>query len=51
MLTLKGYSLSKSSLNAEEIVKIKTELTMIPKVNFDMGNKKSEEDSKIILYK
>ena len=51
MLTLKGYSLLKSLLNDEEIIKIKSDLTLIPKVNFDMGNKKSEEDSKIILYK
>ena len=51
MLTSKGYSLLKSSLDNEEIAKIKLDLTLIPKINFDMGNKKSDEDSKIILYK
>ena len=51
MLTLKGYSLLKSLLNDEEIIKIKSDLTLIPKVNFDMGNKKEDEEVVFELYR
>ena len=34
MLTINGYSLLKSSLQNEELVKIKETLTMKPRINF-----------------
>ena len=40
MLSLNGYSISKTSLDEKQLDKIKKELTMKPMVNFDMGNKK-----------
>jgi len=43
MLSINGYSISKTSLKPEEIEKIKKELTMKPRVNFDMGNNNTEE--------
>ena len=46
MLTIKGYSLLKSSLQSEELVKIKETLTMKPRINFDMG---INNDKPIIL--
>ena len=37
MLSINGYSLLKKSLKDGELIKIKEELTMKPRVNFDMG--------------
>jgi len=51
MLSINGYSISKISLKAEEIEKIKKELTMKPKVNFDMGNNKDAEEVVFELYR
>jgi superfamily II DNA or RNA helicase len=51
MLSINGYSISKTSLKAEEIEKIKKELTMKPKVNFDMGNNKDAEEVVFELYR
>ena len=44
MLSINGYSISKTSLDAKQIEKIKKELTMKPQVNFDMGIKNNEPD-------
>ena len=51
MLSTNGYSISKISLKPEEIEKIKKELTMKPKVNFDMGNNKDAEEVVFELYR
>ena len=51
MLSTNGYSISKTSLKPEEIEKIKKELTMKPKVNFDMGNKKDVDEVVFELYR
>ncbi len=51
MLSTNGYSISKTSLKPEEIEKIKRELTMKPKINFDMGNKKEDEEVVFELYR
>jgi superfamily II DNA or RNA helicase len=51
MLSTNGYSISKTSLKPEEIEKIKKELTMKPKVNFDMGNNKDAEEVVFELYR
>jgi superfamily II DNA or RNA helicase len=51
MLSINGYSISKTSLKPEEIEKIKKELTMKPKVNFDMGNNKDAEEVVFELYR
>jgi len=51
MLSTNGYSISKASLKPEEIEKIKKELTMKPKVNFDMGNNKDAEEVVFELYR
>lgn len=50
MLSNKGYSILKSSVNPDELVKIKTDLTMKPKVNFNMGVK-NNDDNTFLLYK
>ena len=51
MLSLNGYSISKTSLDEKQLDKIKKELTMKPMVNFDMGNKKKEDEISFELYK
>lgn len=51
MLTAYGYSISKTSLDAKQIEKIKKELTMKPLVNFDMGKKTNEQDPTFELYR
>jgi superfamily II DNA or RNA helicase len=51
MLSTNGYSISKTSLKPEEIEKIKKELTMKPKVNFDMGNNKDAGEVVFELYR
>ena len=51
MLSTSGYSISKTSLKPEEIEKIKKELTMKPKVNFDMGNNKDAGEVVFELYR
>jgi len=51
MLSTNGYSISKTSLKPEDIEKIKKELTMKPKVNFDMGNNKDAEEVVFELYR
>jgi superfamily II DNA or RNA helicase len=51
MLSLNGYSISKKSLEEKQLDKIKKELTMKPMVNFDMGNKKKEDEISFELYK
>jgi len=51
MLSTNGYSISKTSLKPEEIEKIKKELTMKPRVNFDMGNNKDAEEVVFELYR
>lgn len=52
MLTIKGYSISKSSIDINKLEKIKKELTMKPQVNFDMGIKKNNEQDTIFeLYR
>ena len=50
MLSLNGYSISKTSLDEKQLDKIKKELTMKPMVNFDMGNKKKEDEISFELY-
>ena len=50
MLTINGYSILKSSVDNDVLAKVKEELTMKPKVNFDMGIKK-DNDNTFILYK
>jgi len=50
MLTINGYSILKSSVNSDVLAKVKEELTMKPKVNFDMGIKK-DSDNTFTLYK
>lgn len=51
MLSTNGYSILKTSLKPEQIEKIKKELTMKPKINFDMGNKKDTDDVVFELYR
>ena len=51
MLTINGYSLLKSSLQNEELVKIKENLTMKPRINFDMGVNNDKPDNTFLLYK
>ena len=51
MLSINGYSISKTSLKPEEIEKIKKELTMKPRVNFDMGNNNNTEELVFELYR
>ena len=51
MLSINGYSISKTSLDAKQIEKIKKELTMKPQVNFDMGIKNNEPDPIFELYR
>ena len=51
MLSINGYSISKTSLKQEEIEKIKKELTMKPRVNFDMGNNNNTEELVFELYR
>jgi superfamily II DNA or RNA helicase len=51
MLSINGYSISKTSLKPEEIEKIKKELTMKPRVNFDMGNNNDTEELVFELYR
>jgi len=51
MLTINGYSLLKSSLQNEELVKIKENLTMKPRINFDMGINNDKPDNTFLLYK
>lgn len=51
MLSINGYSISKTSLKPEEIEKIKKELTMKPRVNFDMGNNNDTEELFFELYR
>ena len=50
MLTINGYSILKSSVDNDVLAKVKEELTMKPKVNFDMGVKK-DSDNTYTLYK
>jgi len=50
MLTINGYSILKSSVDNDVLAKVKEELTMKPKVNFDMGVKK-DNDNTFTLYK
>lgn len=50
MLTINGYSILKSSVDNDVLAKVKEELTMKPKVNFDMGVKK-DSDNTFTLYK
>jgi len=50
MLSINGYSIAKSTMNDEELKNLRNNLTMKPKVNFDMGNNKGE-DMSFILYK
>jgi superfamily II DNA or RNA helicase len=50
MLTINGYSILKSSVDNDVLAKVKEELTMKPKVNFDMGIKK-DNDNTFTLYK
>ena len=51
MLSINGYSISKTSLDTKQIEKIKKELTMKPQVNFDMGIKNNEPDPIFELYR
>jgi len=51
MLSINGYSISKTSLKNEEIEKIKKDLTMKPRVNFDMGNNNDAEELVFELYR
>ena len=51
MLSINGYSIAKTSLSADQIDKIKKELTMKPQVNFDMGIKNKEDDITFELYR
>lgn len=51
MLSTNGYSISKTSLKPEEIEKIKKELTMKPRVNFDMGINKDAKEIVFELYR
>lgn len=51
MLSINGYSIAKTSLSAEQIDKIKKELTMKPQVNFDMGTKNKDEEITFELYR
>ena len=51
MLSINGYSIAKTSLSADQIDKIKKELTMKPQVNFDMGIKNKEDDIIFELYR
>ena len=51
MLSINGYSISKTSLKPEEIEKIKKELKMKPRVNFDMGNNNNTEELVFELYR
>ena len=50
MLTINGYSILKSSVDNDVLTKVKEELTMKPRVNFDMGAKK-DNDNTFTLYK
>jgi superfamily II DNA or RNA helicase len=50
MLSINGYSLLKTSLKDGELVKIKEELTMKPRVNFELTAKK-DSDNTFILYR
>lgn len=50
MLTINGYSILKSSVDNDVLTKVKEELTMKPRVNFDMGVKK-DNDNTFTLYK
>ena len=50
MLSINGYSLLKTSLKDGELVKIKEELTMKPRVNFELTAKK-DADNTFILYR
>ena len=50
MLTINGYSILKSSVDNDVLTKVKEELTMKPKINFDMGIKK-DNDNTFTLYK
>jgi hypothetical protein len=51
MLSINGYSMAKTSLSAEQIDKIKKDLTMKPQVNFDMGIKNKDEEVIFELYR
>lgn len=50
MLSINGYSILKSSVDNDILTKVKEELTMKPRVNFDMGAKK-DNDNTFTLYK
>jgi len=50
MLTINGYSILKSSVDNDVLAKVKEDLTMKPKINFDMGVKK-DNDNTFTLYK
>jgi superfamily II DNA or RNA helicase len=50
MLSINGYSLLKTSLKDGELVKIKEDLTMKPRVNFELTAKK-DADNTFILYR
>lgn len=50
MLSINGYSLLKTSLKDGELVKIKEDLTMKPRVNFELTAKK-DSDNTFILYR
>lgn len=51
MLSINGYSISKTALTTEQMEKIKKELTMKPQINFDMGMKNKDEDVTFELYR
>lgn len=52
MLSINGYSILKSTMTCEELDKLKSKLTMKPRINFDMGCKNTkEEDLSFNLYK
>jgi len=49
MLSILGYSLTKSTMKETELEKIRKDLTMKPKVNFDMGNS-SQKDEEVVFH-
>jgi len=51
MLSINGYSLSKTALSPEQIEKMKKDLTMKPQNNFDMGIKNKDDDVIFELYR
>tara|TARA_B100000795_G_scaffold264300_1_gene244637 strand:+ start:5222 stop:6664 length:1443 start_codon:yes stop_codon:yes gene_type:complete len=51
MLTINGYSIVKSSLDNDKLIKIKEDLTMKPRINFDIGVKKENNDNTFVLYR